>query len=111
MEAKLNKFFELASGTSDRSLDILWALAKSPNGLSDVDLRSALGIEGSALGGSLGGLTKKAKYCDLSPQDILISRADGGYQLTEIMWKFMQSKGTRPPKRPYLTAPNQKEGA
>ncbi len=110
METRLNNFYSLVSGASDRSLDILTALAKSPNGLSDVDLRSALGIEGSALGGSLGGLTKKAKDSGLSPQDILIKKPDGGYQLTNMMYKFMESK--EPVRRAYPPRiPQQKEGA
>jgi hypothetical protein len=118
MEDRLGNFYSLVSEASDRSLDILKALAKDPAGLPDAELRSVLGIEGSALGGSLGGLTKKAKDSGLSPQDILIKKPDGGYRLTEMMYKYMESK--EPVRRAYRTAPpalhpgivpKQKEGA
>jgi hypothetical protein len=85
-------------------------LATKSSGLTDVELREALNAERSALGGILGGISRKAEANGLSPQDIYVKEDEDGsfrYRLTDTMREFMESK--EPARRAYREIPKEKD--
>jgi len=93
IEAKLEKFYIDVSGASAPGLATLKALEASSNGLTDVELRAILKVERPALGGILGGLSKRAKANQLTFEDIILKGQEGGsvrYRLTDTMKRVVE---------------------
>ncbi len=110
IEAKLEKLFIDAAGASAPGLATLRALETNPTGLTDVELREVLKVERSALGGILGGLSKRARANELTFEDIILKGEKGGkirYRLTEAMKKVMESK--QPVRRAHREVSQEKD--
>ena len=86
----LRRFLRATSGRQRMVLD---RLAQSQGALTDVSLRTALGVESNAeLAGTMSGLSKNARKLHFSIDQVLVKTRDGShyhYAMTELMRTVM----------------------
>lgn len=83
---------------------MIQALYDKPEGLTSEELKKILGLNGSAFGGALGGITKATKPHGLKSEDVVSKPEEvgGHYQLTPSMREIIRGELEKEPKRiPY----------
>lgn len=86
-----NFYRNLAKGHTRTMIESLY---DKPDGLTSEELKKILGLDGSAFGGALGGITKAAKPYGLKGEDIVYKPKEGEthYRLTPSVRETIRSE-------------------
>ena len=84
---------------------MIQALYDKPEGLTSEELKKILGLDGSAFGGALGGITKATKPHGLKSEDVVSKPKEGEnhFRLTPPMREVIQAEKEKPKRIPYTS--------